>query len=92
MKLELELPDKKEQTEQERRDYCASVFAIFPRIEQDIKSTMYEQLVSTYTEADNWDKILKGQGIMEGMAVLLEKWSLANSEHIANITNKDEEI
>lgn len=90
MKITLELPNETEITETERAEYCAVIFAVFPRLDKDIREKMYEQLVSTYTGADDWDKVLKGQGVMEGMAVLLEHWRLANSEHIASITNKED--
>lgn len=83
MKLELTLPTEKEQSEQERKDYCASVSSIFPILEKDIKEEMYKELVKTYTGAENFNAVLRGQGIMEGMAILLEHWTLANSEHIA---------
>lgn len=81
MKLTLELPETKEQGEAERKEYCGAIFALFPRIEKDIKEKMYEELVKTYTEADDFNKVLRGQGIMEGMAILLEHWRLANLEH-----------
>jgi hypothetical protein len=90
MKITLELPDEKELSETDRKAYCAAIFAIFPRIEKDIRKFMYEQLVSTYTEATNWDKILKGQGILEGMAILLDQWQKANNEHIANSKPQEE--
>ena len=93
MKLTLEFPEEKLITEQERRDYCTAIFAIFPRLEKDIKEEMYKQLISTYSENVATSKtkeerdfeIIRGNGIMEGMAILLEKWQVAKSE----IENKE---
>ena len=91
MKIDLQIPESKELTEVERKDYCASIFAIFPRLEKDIKEKMYEQLITTYTESIGTTRtreerdfeVVRGNGIMEGMAVLLEHWSLASAEHQA---------
>ena len=96
MKLELNYT-KEEMSENERKNYCASVFAIFPIIEKDIKAKMYEQLINTYSVAvgstrnkeERDFEIVRGNGIMEGMAVLLEKWEQASNEHIANSKGKE---
>jgi hypothetical protein len=81
MKLELQLPTEKPQSETEHKEYCGLIFSVFPQLEKDIKEMMYEELVKTYTESDNFNKVLRGQGILEGMAILLEKWRLAFVEH-----------
>ena|SRR3990167_201597 len=90
-KITLDLSDvstpKKEMTEQERKEYCASISAVFPRIEKDIRKLMYEQLVETYTGADSWDKVLEGRGRLDGMAYLLEHWKSAHMENIAKPTS-----
>ena len=83
MKLELQLPQEKPQSETEYKAYCSLIFSVFPQLEKDIKEMMYEELVKTYTESDNFNKVLRGQGILEGMAILLEKWRLAFMEHQA---------
>ena len=93
MKLTLEFPEEKLITEQERKDYCNAIFAIFPRLEKDIKEEMYRQLIHTYSESIATSplseaqrfEIIRGNGIMEGMAILLEKWRVAKSE----IENKE---
>ena len=95
MRLELSYNAEKEQTEQERKSYCASISSIFPLIEKDIKAKMYEQLIKTYSigvglaedKAKVELEVVRGNGIMEGMAVLLSHWELANAEH----QQKDEE-
>jgi hypothetical protein len=87
--MRLELPDTKEKTEQERKDYCSIIFSVFPTIEKDIKEKMYEQLIKTYSigvglaedKAKVEMEVVRGNGKIEGMAELLEHWRLAFSEH-----------
>ena len=86
--LELKLPEEKILSETEKKSYCASIFAVFPIIEKDIKSKMYEELVNTYTISVGTAKTInevalataRGSGKIEGMALLLELWSLASLE------------
>ena len=92
LRVDLQFPEEKEISETERKAYNASVFAVFPRIEKDIKQEMYIQLIRTYSEGVGVSKskderdfeIIRGNGIMEGMAILLEKWQLAAKEHEAS--------
>jgi hypothetical protein len=50
---------------------------------------MYEELIKTYTESVGVSKSInetalataRGSGIIEGMAILLEKWRLSALEH-----------
>ena len=89
MNLTLKLPEQKEQTEEQRKAYCSSIFAVFPIIEKDIKEKMHEQLIKNYSDAVRLAQtkeqvelaITRGDGIMEGMAILLSHWELANVEH-----------
>lgn len=89
MKLTLGLPEKKEQSKQEHKEYCAAIFAVFPRLEKDIREEMYAQLVSIYsvgiatskTKEERDFEIVRGNGILEGMAILLDKWEKAQAEH-----------
>ena len=74
--------ERKDQTPTERAAYCASISACFPKIEQDIKELLYAQLLWGAKESANWEQVIFGRGVMEGMALLLEKWSLANDEHL----------
>ena len=89
MKIELELPKEQELDEIERKAHNAAIFAVFPRLEKEIKARMYEQLVMTYTEADDMWKLKRGQGIMEGMAILLEKWKGDAQAHQADAQPKE---
>lgn len=97
MKIELQIPEVKEIDEQERKAHNAAIFAVFPRIEAEIKSKMYEQLVNTYSEnvavAKTREEIVlatvRGNGIMEGMALLLEKWQADAKAHEAEAQPKE---
>jgi hypothetical protein len=84
--------DNSEETEQERKDYCAAIFAIYPRIEKDLKKFMYEQLLFSSNQAVSWEQVIFGRGTFNGLSLMLEHWKLAQAEHIANVTNKDEEV
>ena len=75
--------EEKELTEVERKDYCAAIFAVFPRLEKDIKRAAFQQLKLTFESADNMDKVALGQGTVNGMSVLLELWKKANIEYQA---------
>lgn len=99
MNLTLDLPKKEVQTEQERKDYCAAIFATFPRLMKDIKEEMYEQLVNTYSVSISTSKTpeerdfetIRGNGILEGMAILLDKWQIAANEFEASALERREE-
>lgn len=83
-KIEIKITEEKEQTEQERKDYCGSIHAVFPRIEKDIKHALHMRLVHTAMETKTWEELTLNRGIMEGMALLLEQWRGAHSEHVSN--------
>ena len=88
MYLELKLPEEKILSEAERKAYNGAIFAVFPIIEKDIRNKMYEELINTYTTSVGTAKSInevalataRGSGIVEGMAILLEKWRLASLE------------
>ncbi len=97
MKIELQLPEDNEVSEAERKEYCAAIFAIFPRLEKDIKEKMYQQLVLGFTDfsgaldfAAAAKQAIRYEGIMEGMAILLEHWRLASNEF--EVIGKEENI
>jgi len=73
---------EKEQTPAERAAYCAAISASFPRLEEDIKKLMYAQVLWGAKAAANWDQVVFGRGVLEGMALLLDRWRLANDEHL----------
>lgn len=89
--IELTPPEEKILSPSEQKDYNAAIFAVFPRLEANIKEEMFKELVKTYTLAVGSAKSVnevalataRGSGIIEGMALLLEKWRLAQLEHQA---------
>ena len=89
-KIEIKITEEKDFTEQERKDYCASIFAVFPRLEKDIKDALHARLVFTAMETKTWEELMMNRGIMEGMTILLEQWRAAQGEHIANNSAKPE--
>ena len=78
-----------EMTEAERRDYCAAISAVFPRIEKDIKKLLYAQLMYSSNQAEDWEKVIFGRGTFNGLAILLESWRQANSEHLKRTIPED---
>ena len=97
MKLELEIPKSEALDEKERKAHNAAIFAVFPRIERDIKDKMYEQLIQTYSEnvgmAKTREEIvlatIRGNGIMEGLGLILEKWQNDARTHEAEAQPKE---
>jgi hypothetical protein len=83
--------DKKELSEADRMAYCSAIFAVFPRIEKDIKELLYEQLMFVNNNAQDWNQVVFGRGTFNGMDLLLEKWRKASIEHEANSKDKKEE-
>lgn len=92
MNIQLELPKEDKLDEAARKAHNAAIFAVFPRLEKEIKAKMYEQLILTYSEnvgsAKTREEIVmttvRGNGIIEGMAILLEKWKIDAGAHEAD--------
>lgn len=82
--------DKKELTENERKNYVANVAASFKLIESDIKELIIAQEEFIATQATSWDQVLVGRGSINGLYLLLEKYEKAFLEHQDNIKPKDE--
>lgn len=80
--ISLENIEQKEMSEAARKEYCASISAVFPIIEKDIKKAMYEQVL-LIAESDNWEKVNYGRGTCNGISLLYELWKLANTEHLS---------
>lgn len=68
-------------SEGERKEYCAAIFAVFPRLEKDIKKFLYAQLMFASNEADTWERVIFARGTFNGMDILLEHWKRAAMEH-----------
>lgn len=78
-----DLDDQKELSEAEQKEYCASIAAVFPRLEQDIKRFMYNQLLFSAKEAANWEQVIFSRGVLDGFSMLLEYWQGAHNEYLA---------
>ena len=73
--------EDKEQGEIERKEYCATISAVFPRLEKDIKKFLYEQLYFMANESADWDGVIFGRGTFNGLKILLDHWEAAHLEH-----------
>lgn len=71
-----------EMSEIDRKEYVAAISSVFPRLEKDIKRAMMQQLLLTFSTADNMDKVALGQGTFNGMSLLLNFWRKAHQEHV----------
>lgn len=83
--------EEKELSEADRKAYCSAIFAVFPRIEKDIKKMLYAQLMFISNNAETWEQVIFGRGTFNGMDLLLEKWKKASIEHEANLKEGLEE-
>jgi len=73
--------DRKDMSEADRKAYCAAIFAVWPRLEKDIKEFLYDQLMFSSNEAETWERVIFGRGSFNGMDLLFEHWKKAVSEH-----------
>ena len=87
--ISLEDIEEKEQDENERKEYCAAIAAVFPRIERDIKKALHEQLLKASMQSETWEQTLVGRGVFAGFELLLEKWSKAHAEHLNQAKPKE---
>lgn len=91
----IDLSDVKEEetelSETKRRAYCAAIFAVYPRLEKDIKKMLYLQLMFNSNEAGDWSQVIFGRGTFNGMDLLLSKWKKAQAEHLANLKENEED-
>lgn len=76
--------EDRDMTPQERRDYCAALFAVFPRLEKDIRRFIFHQVLFIAKEAGSYEHVTFGRGVVEGLAMALDHWKLASDEHINN--------
>lgn len=78
-----DLEEDEDMGENERKEYCAAISAVFPRIEKDIKRFLHEQLMFVCNQAETWERVIFGRGTFNGMDLLLEHWKKAHMEHTA---------
>jgi hypothetical protein len=80
-----DIKEDEEMSESDRKAYCSAIFAVYPRIEKDIKKLLYEQLMFSSNNAETWEQVIFGRGTFNGMDLLLEKWKKVAVEHEANV-------
>ena len=76
-----EVEDEKEMSEAERQAYVASIHAVWPRLSRDIRRFMLHQLMFNSKEAETWEQVLFGRGVLDGMAQVYNHWQIAHLEH-----------
>ena len=76
-----DIEENEQMSETERKAYCAAIFAVFPRLEKDLKKALYDQLMFVSNEAQTWEQVLFGRGTFNGISLMLEKWRKAASEY-----------
>ncbi len=88
----IDLSDIKEEqlTEAEQKDYSAAIFAVFPRLQKDIRKFLHEQLMFSANQATDWEQVVFGRGSFNGISLLFEHWKKAADEHVANIKGEAE--
>lgn len=80
--------DEKEISKEERKSYCAAIFAVWPRLEKDIKELLHRQLMFVCNEAETWEQVIFGRGTFNGIDLLYKLWKAAATEFEA--TPKEE--
>ena len=81
---------EREMDENERREYCSTISAVFPRLERDIKKFLHEQLLFISNNAEAWEQVIFARGTFNGMDILLNHWEKANAEHLKLNKDKNE--
>ena len=76
---------EKEMSESETKDYNASISAVFPRLEKDIKKFLHEQLIFMANKSENWSQVVFGRGTYNGIDLLLNHWRQAHTAHTARL-------
>lgn len=81
-----------EMSPSERAAYCGAIFAVWPRLEKDIKDAMFAQIMYNSKHADNWEQVIFGRGVIDGFAQLHARWEKAATEHQERATEGKEQI
>lgn len=81
---------EKEETEEERRAHSSAIFAVYPRLESDLKKLLHAQLLFASNEAETWEQVLFGRGTFNGLSLFLEHLKVLQSEHIENSRGKED--
>ena len=87
--VSLEDVEQEEMTESERKDYCAAISAVFPRLEKDIKKFLHEQLLFMATNGVDMEQIQFARGTFNGLDMLLDHWRIVHLEYISKIPKEE---
>jgi len=80
--IDLSDVEHKEESETERKEYCAAISAIFPRLEKTLKRFLYAQLMYASNEAETWERVIFARGTFNGLDIILEHLKQAHNEHM----------
>lgn len=83
--------EKEEMSEAETKEYNASISAVFPRIEKDIKKFLHEQLLFAANQSNSWEQVIFARGTYNGMNLLLDHWRSAFAQHNERIKNEGDD-
>lgn len=89
--LDLSDIEDKMMSEVEQKAYAAAIFAVWPRLEKDLKKFMYDQLLFASQKATTWEEVLFARGTFNGMDLLFEHWKIAANEFESSAVEKNEE-
>lgn len=89
--LDLSDIEDKMLSETERKEYTAAIFAVWPRLEKDLKKFMYDQLLFASQKAATWEEVLFARGTFNGMDLLFEHWKGAAIEFEASARERIED-
>ncbi len=90
--LDLSDIEDKMMTETERKDYTAAIFAVWPRLEKDLKKFMHDQLMFASQKATTWEEVLFARGTFNGLDLIFEHWKIAATEfESSSIEQRQEE-
>ena len=81
--IDLKDIEDNEMSASEAKDYNASISAIFPRLEKDMKKFLHEQLMFIANKSENWNQVIFGRGTYNGIDLLLNHWRQAHTAHTA---------
>lgn len=84
-----DVAEDKDLSESERKEYCAAIFAAFPRLEKDIKKFLYQQLMFISNQAGTWEEVIFGRGTFNGMDLLLDHWRKAAAEYQSSMKKEE---
>lgn len=78
-------------TEQEKKDYEAEASVIFKNkvFQRELKHLEALQARYVAAECENWERNLVGRGTMNGIGLVLDRFQLLNSRHLANTKPQD---